>query len=164
MISIRNICLLALLMASTGLNLNAQDNKSAASRAQWMSELQQYKRSYFIKELDLTREQQNEFFPLYEEMDAQTSQIDSDLRTMERRLQDATDVTETEYRKAAEAFCDGKVRQAEIEKSYMDRFARVLTAKQLFRLNAVERDFQRDILKQHQRLRLRRAAAETSRQ
>ena len=62
--------------------LSANDN---GERQQWMNEMRQYKHTYFAKELDLTREQQNKFFPFYEEMEAQIRQIDEDTRVMERR-------------------------------------------------------------------------------
>lgn len=138
----------------------AQDR--TVDRSQWMNELRQYKRTYFTKELELTREQQTKFFPLYEEMEQQTAQIDEDVRLMERRIAEAPDATDLEYEKATEAIYDGKVRQAEIEKSYIEKFKDVLSRRQLFRLNSVERQFQRDIIKQHQRLRSRKAAAAAS--
>ena len=133
-------------------------------RSQWMNELRQYKRTYFTKELDLTREQQNKFFPLYEEMTRQTTQIDDDVRMMERRIAEADDATDLEYEKATEAIYDGKVRQAEIEKSYVEKFKDVLSHRQLFLLNSVERKFQRDIIRQHQRLRTRKAVSSVARE
>ena len=141
----------------------AQD-KALGDRSQWMNELRQYKRTYFTKELDLTREQQNKFFPLYEEMTRQTTQIDDDVRMMERRIAEADDATDLEYEKATEAIYDGKVRQAEIEKSYVEKFKDVLSHRQLFLLNSVERKFQRDIIRQHQRLRTRKAVSSVARE
>ena len=141
----------------------AQD-KAQGDRSQWMNELRQYKRTYFTKELDLTREQQNKFFPLYEEMTRQTTQIDDDVRMMERRIAEADDATDFEYEKATEAIYDGKVRQAEIEKSYVEKFKDVLSHRQLFLLNSVERKFQRDIIRQHQRLRTRKAVSSVARE
>ena len=141
----------------------AQD-KAPGDRSQWMTELRQYKRTYFTKELDLTREQQNKFFPLYEEMTRQTTQIDDDVRMMERRIAEADDATDLEYEKATEAIYDGKVRQAEIEKSYVEKFKDVLSHRQLFLLNSVERKFQRDIIRQHQRLRTRKAVSSVARE
>ena len=83
-------------------------------REKWMTELRQYKRVYFNKELDLSREQQTKFYPLYD---------------------------------------DAKVREAEIEKEYMEKFSAILSPRQLFRLKAVERQFSRELMKQHHRLR-----------
>lgn len=152
------------IIAFLALALSAVAQEKVADRNQWMNELRQYKRTYFAKELDLTREQQNKFFPLYEEMEQQTAAVDDDVRLMERRIAEAPDASDLEYEKAAEAIYDGKVRQAEIEKSYMEKFKDVLSRKQLFMLNSVERQFQRDIIKQHQRLRSRKAVADASRE
>ena len=75
-----------------------------------------------------------------------------------RRIADAADASDLEYEKATEAMYDAKVNQAQIERTYMDKFKNVLNKKQLFELKSVEKQFQRDMLKQHQRLRSRRAA------
>lgn len=129
-------------------------------RDQWMNEIKQYRRTYLTKELDLSRDQQNKFFPIYEEMEERTAQVEEDARLMERRISEATDATDLEYEKATEALYDAKLTQAEIEKSYMDKFRAVLSARQLFQLKSAERQFQREMLKQHQRLRSRKAVGE----
>lgn len=125
----------------------------AQDRAQWMNEIRQYKRSYFAKELDLTREQQNKFFPLYEEMEEQTGKLEEETRMLEKRVADAPDASNLEYEKATEAIYESKVKQAELEQSYLEKFSQVLSPKQLFELKGVERRFSRDMVKQYNRLR-----------
>lgn len=132
-------------------SLSAQDK---GERQQWMNEIQQYKRTYFAKELDLTREQQNRFFPLYEEMETQIRQIDDDTRVMERRIADAgDDASNIEYEKATEAMYDAKVKEAALEKDYMVKFKEILSPRQLFQLKTVERRFSREMMRQHHRIR-----------
>lgn len=132
-------------------SLSAQDK---GERQQWMNEIQQYKRTYFAKELDLTREQQNRFFPLYEEMETQIRQIDDDTRVMERRVADAgDDASNIEYEKATEAMYDAKVKGAALEKDYMVKFKEILSPRQLFQLKTVERRFSREMMRQHHRIR-----------
>lgn len=126
-------------------------NKS--DRDQWLEQIRQYKRTYFTKELDLTKEQQQKFFLLYEEMEDQTSKLEEDARVMERRVSEATDATDLEYEKAAEALYDMKLKQAEVEKGYMEKFKTILSARQLFELKGVERKFSRDMMRQHNRIR-----------
>lgn len=131
--------------------LSANDN---GERQQWMNEMRQYKHTYFAKELDLTREQQNKFFPLYEEMEAQIRQIDEDTRVMERRVAEAgDDAANIEYEKATEAMYDAKVKGASLEKDYMVKFKEILSPRQLFQLKAVERRFSREMMRQHHRIR-----------
>ncbi|MCM1071098.1 MAG: hypothetical protein NC210_03160 [[Clostridium] fimetarium] len=134
------------------------------ARQQWMSEMRQYKRAYLAKELDLTKEQQNKFFPLYEAMEDECARLDEDTRLMERRIADASDATDLEYEKAADTMYDTKVRQAEIEKEYAAKFKEVLSAKQYFNLKDADRKFARDMMRQHHRLRGNARAAEKARE
>ena len=129
-------------------------------RAQWMTEIRQYKRTYLSKELGLSREQQAKFFPVYEEMEDRSSAIEDEARTMENRIAEAKDATDLEYEKATEALYDSKVQVAALEKEYADRFKEILTKKQLFQLKAAERQFSREIMRQHNRIRsIRRSDA-----
>ncbi len=122
-------------------------------REKWMTELRQYKRVYFTRELELSRDQQNEFYPLYEEMEDKISQINDEARMMEKRVADLENATDLEYVTSAEASYNAKLREAETEKEYMEKFKTILTPKQLFKLKAVERQFSRELMKQHHRLR-----------
>lgn len=134
-----------------------------AGRAQWMTEMRQYKRSYLAKELELTREQQNKFCPLYEEMEDQVAKINDEARVMEKRVADIPNATDLEYEKATEAMYDASVRSAQVEREYMDKFRQILTGKQLFRLKAAERQFNREMMKQHHRLRTKTKKADKDR-
>ena len=86
-------------------------------------------------------------------MENQTSKLEEDARIMERRVSEATDATDIEYEKAAEVLYDMKLKQAEVEKSYMEKFKAILSARQLFELKGVERKFSRDMMRQHNRIR-----------
>lgn len=132
--------------------------QTAGDREEWLSEMRQYKRSYFAKELNLTREQQNKFFPLYEELQTRTDKLNADARTMEKRVAEAGDASDLEYEKATEAIYDAKVEEANLEKEYLGKFKEILSKKQLFRLKSVERNFSREMMRQHSRLRSARRA------
>lgn len=122
-------------------------------REQWMTEMRQYKRIYMTKELELSREQQTKFYPLYEEMEDAVAKVTDESRAMERRVAEMDSPSDLEYEKATEAMFDADVRSAQIEREYMDKFKTILSKKQLFRLKAVERQFTREMMRQHQRLR-----------
>lgn len=138
-------------------------SQDKGGRAQWMTEMRQYKRSYLAKELDLSREQQNKFCPLYEEMEDQVAKINDEARVMERRVADIPNATDLEYEKATEAMYDASVRSAQVEREYMEKFRQILTGKQLFRLKAAERQFNREMMKQHHRLRTKTKRADKER-
>lgn len=153
---LRKICITITVMAVAFIVapvLSAQGN-----REQWMNEIQQYKRNYFAKELGLTKEQQAKFFPLYEDMEEAVRHVDDESRLMEKRVAEAPDVTDLEYEKATEAMFDAKVKQASLEREYMDKFKQILDRKQLFELKGVERKFSREMMRQHNRIRSSRMA------
>ncbi len=159
--SIRILTLVSLLwlsMAASVASWAAPQNRG--EREQWMTEMRQYKRIYLTKELELTREQQTKFYPLYEEMEDQEAKINDDARSMERRVADLPNASDLEYEKATEAMFDAAVRSAQLEREYMDKFKEILSSKQLFRLKAVERQFNREIMRQHHRLRAKGKAAD----
>jgi conjugal transfer/entry exclusion protein len=103
--------------------------------------------------LELSRDQQNKFYPLYEEMEDQINKINDDARSMEKRVGEMTNPSDLEYEKATEAMYDSAVRCAQLERDYMDKFQNILSRKQLFKLKSVERKFSREVMKQHNRLR-----------
>jgi Spy/CpxP family protein refolding chaperone len=127
--------------------------QATGEREQWMTQMRQYKRTYFTKELELSRDQQNKFYPLYEEMEDQINKINDDARSMEKRVGEMTNPSDLEYEKATEAVYDSAVRCAQLERDYMDKFQNILSRKQLFKLKSVERKFSREVMKQHNRLR-----------
>lgn len=129
-------------------------------RQQWMAEMRQYKRIYFTKELDLTSEQKNKFFPIYEEMEDKLSKLDNESRAMEKRVADLPNASDLEYEKATDAMYDTSVKSAEIEREYMNKFRTILSPRQVFRIKAVERQFNRELMKQHHRLRNKGKAAD----
>ena len=100
---IRNICLILVIAAMSAISSPSLHAQGKIDREQWMNEIQQYKRGYIAKELGLTKEQQDKFFPLYEEMEQQTHRIDEESRIMENRVSEAEDATALEYEKATEA-------------------------------------------------------------
>lgn len=145
------ITLLWLTMISTFSASAAPQNHGG--REQWMNEMRAYKRIYFTKELALTSEQKNKFFPLYEEMEDKVGKINDDARNMEKRVAELKNASDVEYEKATEAMYDASVKSSAIEKEYMEKFRGILSAKQVFRIKAVERKFNKELMKQHHRLR-----------
>lgn len=132
----------------------AQRNGGDDNREQWFKEMRDYKHAFLAKELDLSRDQQRKFFPLYDEMEDETAKLNQETRQLEEKIAKTGDnVTDIEYDKATEALFEQKSKEGEIEKSYLKKFQPILSKKQLFMLKGAERKFTRDIMKHHRRLR-----------
>ena len=86
-------------------------------------------------------------------MEDETATLNNETRQLERRISDSTEkVSDLEYEKATEALFELKIKEGEIEKSYMPRFAEILKPEQLFKLKSAERSFTNDLIHHSRRL------------
>jgi len=127
--------------------------KKRDNRQQWVKEMQQFKHDFLVQELDLTKDQQAKFFPLYDAMDREMMQIFNQTRQMEKSVEEKGDkATDLENEKAAEALFEIKSREGAIDKAYYSKFKTVLTKRQLFKLKGAERKFRRSMVKEHHKM------------
>lgn len=139
------------LMASSCATVAAADE----SREQLKKEIRSYKHLFLARELNLSREQQNAFFQLYDRMEDETEQLTFETRELERRINesDPEKVSDLEYQKAAEAMFELKGKEGEIEMGYLKQFAEILSPRQLFILKKAERGFSKELMDRQMRLR-----------
>lgn len=113
----------------------------------WLEKLKRFKHEYLTRELGLTPEQQQEFFPLYDAKEDERFRAEREVRHRERELERKGDsATDAELDASADEQYGLDAKIAEIEKKYMVKFRKVLNKRQLFRLRRVERDFQRTLM------------------
>jgi Spy/CpxP family protein refolding chaperone len=129
-----------------------QQSLSDGDRDRWLSEMRNYKHDYFTRELKLTRDQQREFFTVYDAMEDEINRVSAETRDLERRVTANDDATAIELESAARAVFEQKKREGDIEMSYFDKFRSILTAKQLLRLKNIERKFTQALVQQHRRV------------
>ncbi len=130
----------------------AQDTTDKAQRTKWMKEVRNYKYEFFIKEVGLSKEQQEKFFPEYEAMEKEIFAVNKEARDIEKKVSaSTTPVSDTEYEAAALAMSKVKQKEGEIENEYFAKFEKILSEKQLFLLKRAENKFTQNILNHHRR-------------
>ena len=150
----RHISLIIILVMGLQLwTAMAQRQLSEEDRQRWTQKMRQYKHDFLIKELDLTREQQNEFFPLYDAMEDEVNSLTIQTRELESKIAASERTSDVEYSSAARTFFEQKGKEAEIEMMYFEKFENILTPRQIFKLRAAERHFTGRVLRHHGRLR-----------
>lgn len=130
-----------------------QKGMSDEDREKWLTELRNYKHDVIARELKLSREQQDEFFPIYDEMDNQLNQISTETRELEAKVNSDANASDLECETAARALFEQKSREGAIETEYFDKFKEILSPKQLIRLKNAERKFTQQLVRQHGRSR-----------
>lgn len=133
------------------LSIQAQ-RPSERERVTWMKEIQQYKNDFLIKKLALNDEQKTSFLPLYNSMEDEVRKVQEEAGQLyQQTMRKGDKATDLEYEKAAEAAYELKGRENEIEMKYFKDFKSILTPQQLFKLKDDERDFTRQLMRQHRR-------------
>lgn len=117
-------------------------------RAEMMEIMQKYKRDFITKRLDLTRDQQNKFFPLYDEMTDEIEKVNSDSRDAERRIQstDAKELNDVDYDMATNLMIEKGEKISAIEKKYYEKFKEILTPQQLYLLKTGDAEINKRLL------------------
>lgn len=121
-------------------------------RKQWFKEVREFKHNFLAKELNLTKEQQKAFFPLYDAMEDETWKINRETRELESKVASSAKATDLEYDKATDAIYEQKEKEGAVERAYMQKFRQVLSREQLFKLKSAERRFARKLMQHHNRL------------
>ena len=137
---IRHItAVLLAVMLTAGVAVAQKRQISPEQRHKVMEEVREFKHNTFVKKLDLTKEQQPEFFKLYDQMDDELMEVNRETRTLERKVTKDSEASDTEMLAAARAMYTQKKTEADKELKYFDKFAEVLTARQMLQLKSVER-------------------------
>lgn len=143
----RSILIALLFTLLSASSVFADNQKPRSERKQWMKEMRQFKHEFLIKELELTSEQQPQFFEVYDRMNEEIHALEKQTRQMERNIREkGNDVTDLEYEKAAEACCELPGKRNAITMRYFNEYKNILTKKQLFLLNCAERKFTNTIM------------------
>lgn len=136
--------IITILIMTLAINMvaTAQNN-----RTKFATDMYQAKHEMIIQELSLTPAQQKQFMPLYEQMEREIYQVNRNARTMAAEVEKKKNPTDQEYEAAASALSRTRIQEGEIETRYFEKFAKILSKKQLFLLKQAEGKFTREMIK-----------------
>jgi hypothetical protein len=103
--------------------------------------------------LNLTPEQAQEFWPLYNEFLAKRKAFRQDYSNAKSKV-DVENASEKERKELLEYGMQLKERSLTLEKEYSDRMLRVISTKQIMELRQAEDDFKKMLLRQIERRRI----------
>ena len=141
--------IIAALIATALIAVAQTNNKD--QRTRWMNEVRNQKYEFIIKETDMTKEQQEDFLPIYKEMEKAIFTANQEARALELKVSNQTRTSEAEYAAAALMLARVKQREGDIEMEYYQKFERILSKKQLFQLKRAENKFTQYMLSHHRR-------------
>ena len=144
---------IAFLISLTSLSVYAQTpGRKDSDRERVLSEIRNYKHDILVKTLDLTKDQQREFFPIYDELEDRLQELNAETRDLEKRVAANEVASETEIAAAAAMVYSQKDREGTLEMEYYDKFKSILTPRQLLGLRGAEKSFTQKLVRHHNRL------------
>ncbi len=148
----KTLSLIIALVASSFIFVTAQSQPDGIERQKWMGEIRNFKHDFLAKELDLSKEQQKDFFAAYDEMEDRINKLNTETRDLEQKVMSDPDASEVELDAAARTSYFLKNEESKIEIEYFDKFKDVLSPRQLIRLKNSERKFAQQLMQHHRRL------------
>ena len=120
-------------------------------RERYVREIRSYKHRYLARQLELSDQCRENFFRLYDAMEDELLELNTQTRDLEQRVSANTNASDVELEAASSALFSEKAKEAEIENRYYNQFKEYLTPRQLFKLKGAERNFNRQLMRQHRR-------------
>ena len=119
------------------------------NRTKFATDMYQAKHEMILQALGLTMTQQKQFMPLYEQMEREIYEVNRNARALANEVEKKKN--DKDYEAAASALSNTRMREGEIEAKYFDKFAKILSKKQLFLLKQAETKFTREMLRKRKK-------------
>lgn len=142
-----SILIFTLCIAATGSAVaqDAKQDRQKARKEQW-EKFRQDKQAFYTKTMELTQEQAEKFFPLFDEMEKKKFELVREVHKEARNLMKAESVTDEQYKAAADHAASIAEKEVAIEKEYYARFCEILTPRQQFLYHRCEPQFQKNMV------------------
>ena len=112
------------------------------------AKIEAQKISYITQQLDLSPEEAQKFWPLYNEMSKKKEAFHLEFRQLVRSLKGKTEnLSEDELIRISDRMAELKVEKAKMEREYHYKFKKVLSVKQILDLHLAEKQFQGMLLR-----------------
>ena len=134
------------------LSVSAQNRRPNPSGQFSPAEYAKQQREFFTQNAQLTQEEADAFFPIYNELQQKKREINREIR-MTMRQESGPQISEEQSLKAIDAKADANIKIAELEKEYLKKFKEVLPASKILKIQNAEEQFNSQILKDIQQSR-----------
>ncbi|PLB87343.1 hypothetical protein C0T31_00155 [Dysgonamonadaceae bacterium] len=114
----------------------------AQNRKMNVEDFEKRKQAYVKEKAALTDEEAQRYFPLNSELNQKKFELNRQHRQkLEKARKNNQKISDEEYRQIIENDVDLKVKEAELEKEYSDKFDKVLSPEKLFKAQQAEKTF-----------------------
>lgn len=126
---------------------HAQEDDMAPPAGERLKEIKAQKSAYITAKLELSPEQAQQFWPIYNEMDDKQDALRKEIRELHKGTQGDTTLTEAEASQILDRALQTRQKELDLEKAYSERFKKSIGAVKTLKLKKAERDFNKEVLK-----------------
>ena len=110
------------------------------------SEFRAKKQAYIAQKAELTPAESEKFFPLYFEFQNKKKKINKHAWNLAKKGK-ASETTDLEYEEIIDNFFDDQEAIVKLEREYIDKYRKILSDKQIYRVYWAEFKFNRNMIK-----------------
>ncbi len=110
-------------------------------------EFRSKQKAYIVKQAGLSQEEATKFFPVYFELQDKKKKLNDESWDLMRKGKDEK-TTETQYEEIIKKVCDNRIAADQLDKSYIDKFKKILSHKKIYLVQRAEMRFHREMLKE----------------
>lgn len=105
--------------------------------------------AYITEKAQLTPDEAAKFFPVYFELQDRKKQINDEAWKLMRegRGKDGKELSEQRYEEILEGMYDARISCDRLDKTYFERFKKILSCKKIFQVQRAEMKFHRELVK-----------------
>lgn len=136
------VLMLVFLSFGSVISLAAGRNEQRLTKEEFRAKQQ----AFITEKAGLNEDEAEKFFPLYFELQDEKKQLnDKAWKLMRQGRKD--NVSEEQYEEILEGVYDARIASDELEKSYFEKFRKILSCKQIYEVQQAEMRFHREWLK-----------------
>ena len=109
--------------------------------------IEQRKIAFITQKLELTTEEAQEFWPIYNEMHKKIKENRSSMKKLYSPIKEGkTDLDDAAYRTIIQDSRENEVKSLEIKNEYADKMAKIIGYKRIFELKMAEKEFKKRLI------------------
>ncbi|MGB4340907.1 MAG: hypothetical protein WBJ59_03125, partial [Dysgonamonadaceae bacterium] len=106
-----------------------------------IADFEKRKQEYVKEKAGLTPEEAERYFPLNNELNQKKFELNRQHREKIEKMRKNKEITDDEYRNILENDVEVKLKEAELDKEYADKFKKVLSPEKLYKARQAEKNF-----------------------
>ncbi len=126
--------------------INAQDPDKSFMNLQ---EFEKNKQEFIMKHANLSQEEADSFFPLNSELQKKKLELHRKHQETMKLTKESSDISDKEYKELIDNNVDLKMKEAELDKEYSDKFNKLMSPQKLFKAQQAEKTFMQEELRKY---------------